>query len=126
MKKSRIKWIVVAGIILVGIGVGPGIARMTGDDDKPLTGETRRKAVKAALEETGGGEVTDTEAGDDNAAYSVEIVRGGRQVEVNLNRDFEVIGKEADDDTKDEDPDGDGADDDDERDAAEDEGGEDE
>jgi hypothetical protein len=41
-----------------------------------------------------------TEAGGDGAAYSVEIrVEDGRQVEVNLDRDFAVIGHAADEDT---------------------------
>jgi len=53
----------------------------------------------AALEHTGGGTVVETEAGDDGAAYGVEIrLEDGRVVEVNLDQDFNVIGDEADDD----------------------------
>ena len=41
----------------------------------------------------------ETEAGDDNAAYGVEVrLPDGRQVEINLDRSFKVIGQEADED----------------------------
>jgi hypothetical protein len=43
--------------------------------------------------------VLETEAGDDGAAYGVEIrTEDGRTVEVNLDEDFNVIGQETDDD----------------------------
>jgi hypothetical protein len=63
-----------------------------GGGEKPLTGSALAKASAAALEHTGGGTVTETEAGDDGAAY------GGRQVEVNLDENFNVIGQAVDDD----------------------------
>jgi hypothetical protein len=51
------------------------------------------------LAEPGGGTVTETEAGDDGAAYSVEVrLEEGRQSEVNLHENFNVIGQDADDD----------------------------
>ena len=79
-----------------GIAVATGAA---GDDDQPLTGATYEMATAAALAYTGGGTVTETEVGDDGAAYSVEVrLPDGRQVEVNLDADFNVIGDEADDD----------------------------
>jgi hypothetical protein len=43
--------------------------------------------------------VTETEVGDDGAAYSVEVrLEDGSQVEVNLDEGFNVIGQAADDD----------------------------
>jgi uncharacterized membrane protein YkoI len=70
-----------------------------GDDDQPLTGTTLERATAAALAHTGGGTVTETEVGDDGAAYGVEVrLPDGRQVEVNLDANFKVIGQEADDD----------------------------
>lgn len=75
---------------------GPGESN---DSDTPLTGSDLDQAVAAALEHTGGGDVTETEVGDDGAAYGVEIrLDDGSQVEVNLDADFNVIGSEADDD----------------------------
>ena len=57
------------------------------------------KATAAALEHTGGGTVTETEVGDDGAAYGVEVrLDDGSQVEVSLDENFKVIGQEADDD----------------------------
>lgn len=69
------------------------------DSDTPLTGTDLDQAVAAALAHTGEGEVTETEVGDDGAAYGVEIrLADGSQVEVNLDADFNVIGSEPDDD----------------------------
>jgi uncharacterized membrane protein YkoI len=57
------------------------------------------KATAAALQHTGGGTVIETEAGDDGAAYGVEIrLDDGRVVEVGLDANFEIIGQETDDD----------------------------
>jgi uncharacterized membrane protein YkoI len=92
------------GVLVVAVLTGGmAIAATTGDDDESLTGQTRTDAVNAALEHTGGGTVLETEAGDDGAAYGVEIrLDDGREVEVNLDENFDVIGQEADDDTPDE------------------------
>lgn len=99
-KKKR--WIVGAVIALALVAGGAGIAVATGaagDDDQPLTGTTLERATAAALAHTGGGTVTETEVGDDGAAYSVEVrLPDGKQVEVNLDSSFKVIGQEADDD----------------------------
>lgn len=96
----RTKWVVggVLGLAVIGGGTGVGIAA-SGDDDRPLTGSELDKAVAAALAQTGGGTVVETETGDDGAAYGVEIrLADGRVVEVNLDRDFQVIGQQNDDD----------------------------
>jgi hypothetical protein len=108
-------------VIVIGAGVaaaatlaGGGIAWATGvgDDDQPLTGSSRDRAVAAALRHTGGGTVTETELGDDGAAYSVEVrLANGTQVEVNLDGQFHVLGQERDDDGA-ADEDGAGSDDD--------------
>jgi hypothetical protein len=95
----RTKWIAGGAVALAVIGGGTGIAIATGvsDDDEPLTGSALEQAKAAALEHTGGGTVIETEAGDDRAAYGVEIrLEDGRVVEVNLDQDFNVVGDEAD------------------------------
>ena len=97
----RTRWIAGGAVALAVIGGGAGIAIATGaaDDDRPLTGSALEQATAAALEHTGGGTIVETEAGDDGAAYGVEIrLEDGRVVEVNLDQDFNVIGDEADDD----------------------------
>jgi hypothetical protein len=87
--------------VLAGTGGGLAtVAEAAGDDgDRPISGEARDKCIAAALAEHPGGTVTETEADNDGAAYEVEIrLEDGSQVEVNLNRDCQVIGQEADDD----------------------------
>jgi uncharacterized membrane protein YkoI len=104
MRSNRV---LVGGLIaiLAAAAIGGGVAAksMTDDDDKPITGPALDKAVAAALAHTGGGTVTETEIGDDGAAYGVEVrLDDGSQVEVNLDENFQVIGQEADDDGADE------------------------
>jgi len=91
---------VIAALVLVVGAVSAGFAIAAGGgDDKPLTGSSLDKATAAALAHTGGGTVTETEVGDDGAAYGVEVrLADGRQVEVNLDANFNVIGAENDDD----------------------------
>lgn len=99
--QPRTKWLAgtAVAVALVGGGTGVAVAASSSDDEEPLTGSNLDRAVDAALEETGGGTVVETEAGDDGAAYSVEVrLEDGSQVEVNLDRDFTVVGQEADDD----------------------------
>ena len=89
-----------AAVVAIGAGSFLGIAAATGgDDDEPLQGDAKDRAVAAALASTGGGTVTETEAGDDGAAYDVEVRKAdGSQVEVQLDADFHVIGSAVDDD----------------------------
>jgi hypothetical protein len=96
----RKRWIAGGVVALAVIGGGTGIAIAAGsDDDEPLTGSALERATQAALEHTGGGTVIETEAGDDGAAFGVEIrLDDGRVVEVALDANFDVIGDEADDD----------------------------
>jgi uncharacterized membrane protein YkoI len=90
-----------AAVVLVFAAAATGIAIAAGgDDEQPLTGATYDRATAAALRHTGGGTVTETETGDDGAAYEVEVrLSNGRQVEVQLDENFRVLGREADDDT---------------------------
>jgi uncharacterized membrane protein YkoI len=96
------KLALVAAVVVALGAAGAGIAIAAGgDDDKPIAGAALDKATAAALAQTRGGTVTDTEVGDDGAAYSVEVrLADGSTVEVNLDKGFHVIGKEADDDGK--------------------------
>jgi uncharacterized membrane protein YkoI len=97
--QRRTKWIAGAGVAAVVLFGGVAAAASNGDDDQELTGSTRDRAVAAALAATGGGTVLETEVGDDGAAYGVEVrLADGRQVEVNLDKSFKVVGQEADED----------------------------
>jgi uncharacterized membrane protein YkoI len=96
--QRRTRLIAAAGLA-VAVAALAAAASADGDSDSELTGSTRDRAVAAALAATGGGTVLETETGDDNAAYGVEVrLPDGRQVEVNLDKSFKVIGQEADED----------------------------
>ena len=89
--------------ILALLGTGAALAAVAaasgGDDDQPITGSALAECTTAALAEHPGGTVTETEVGDDGAAYGVEIrLDDGSEVEVHLNESCQVIGQEADDD----------------------------
>ena len=82
-----------------GISAGAAIAAGAGDDDKPLAGSELERATDAALAHTGGGTAVETEAGDDGAAYGVEVrLADGRVAEVELDERFPVVGTENEDD----------------------------
>lgn len=88
-------------VVLAGSAVGVSLASGAGDGDSdaPLTGSSLDAATAAALAHTGGGEVIETEVGDDGAAYGVEIrLLDGSVVEVALDDSFHVIGQATDDD----------------------------
>lgn len=112
---TRTTRILLAATVVAGVGLGTfGLAAATASpatqdqvdddgtnevDDAPLAGADAERAISAALEHTGGGEVLETEVGDDGAAFEVEIrLADGSEVEVNLDADFAVTGSEPDDD----------------------------
>jgi uncharacterized membrane protein YkoI len=66
--------------------------------DQAISGGTALdKANAAALQHTGGGQVTETEVGDEESFYEVEVtLDDGSQVDVQLDRSFQVVGDEAD------------------------------
>jgi hypothetical protein len=98
---NRRKWVAsgaIAAMVIVG-GAGIVVGGGGTDTDTPLQGSALELAAAAALAQTGGGTVIETEVGDGGAAFGVEIrLDDGSVVEVNLDQDFNVIGSEADDD----------------------------
>ena len=65
--------------------------------DKAITGSTLDQASAAALEYLGGGEVTETEVGDEESKYEVEVTNDdGSQTDVQLDESFNVVGSETD------------------------------
>ncbi|HEX6421512.1 MAG TPA: hypothetical protein VFZ77_23615 [Acidimicrobiales bacterium] len=100
-KRSKIAIAVAAGAaILAGGGAGVAVAAGGGDDSEPpITGDDLDRATAAALEHTGGGRVTETEVGDEESLYEVEVtLDDGTQVDVQLDEDFRVVGDERDSD----------------------------
>ena len=106
MQRSTRNRILVAGAAtLAAAGIGTGIAAATGGDDGPeddgpdtaITGADLDRAEAAALEHTGEGTVTDTEVGDEESLYEVEVtLDDGTQVDVQLDENFAVVGSESD------------------------------
>lgn len=98
--KGRTIWIAGAAIT-IAISGGAAIASTSPDaDDPPLAGSVLRDATESALEHTPG-TVTDTEVGDEGAAYGVEVRReDGTEVEISLDGKFNVIDEEVDEDDR--------------------------
>jgi uncharacterized membrane protein YkoI len=102
---SKMKKVVLGVLALAALAPGgAAIAGATGGDDdgseKAITGTALDRASAAALQETGGGKVTGTEAGDEEGAYEVEVTRAdGSQVDVHLDKGFNVLNQVDDGDS---------------------------
>jgi uncharacterized membrane protein YkoI len=98
--KAHRKAILLAVAALAVLGGGAAYASGAGDDDAsdtPITGAALAKAKAAALAHTGGGKVTETEVGDEESLYEVEVtLPNGDQVDVQLDAGFDVVGSEGD------------------------------
>lgn len=92
--------LVVAGAALLTAGAVGGAVAIAGDDDatdRPIPASDLKQAERAALAETGGGSVTETEVDDEESKYEVEVtLDDGTQVDVQLDADFQVVGSEHD------------------------------
>lgn len=97
---TRKQWIAAAvvAVAVTGTGAGLAVASSGGDDSGgAITGTALERATAAALASTGGGRVTDTEVGDEESYYEVEVtLGGGGQVDVQLDESFNVVGSKAD------------------------------
>jgi len=101
---DKLKGALITGTVIAALAAG-GVAiagAAGGDDDgdeRPISGSALDRASAAALDHTGGGKVTETETGDEESWYEVEVTRSdGSQVDVQLDRDFQVVDSEGDDD----------------------------
>ncbi len=99
---KRLKGALIAGGVIAAIGGGgAAVAAATGAGDDgsgtPITGGALGKAKAAALEQTGGGQVTATEVRDEEGYYEVEVKKtDGSQVDVHLDRHFNLVDQSAD------------------------------
>jgi uncharacterized membrane protein YkoI len=103
--KKRTK-LLIASITIVGLtAAGTGVALSTNDDDatdRPITGPAYEQATNAALAHLGEGTVTETEIDDEESKYEVEVTKDdGSQVDVQLDKSFNVVSTEADDENDD-------------------------
>ena len=105
--QHRTKLIAAATVAVIAVGGTAAVATQQSGDDQPITGEALQRASDAALEHLGEGEVTDTEVGDEESLYEVEVtLDDGTEVDVQLDEGFAVVGEEsegAEDDQDDED-----------------------
>ena len=102
MNRFITRKVAVIAAVVVGIGaIGGGTALAAGGDDDatdtPITGSALEQAKAAALVHTGQGKVTQTEVGDEESYYEVEVtLDDGNQVDVQLDKSFNVVGSEND------------------------------
>ncbi|KAA0232559.1 MAG: hypothetical protein JJLCMIEE_03011 [Acidimicrobiales bacterium] len=102
--KRRTKAIIAGGTLVIATAAGAGIAIANsadddsddaGETDVPIAGTDLDKASAAALEHLGEGRVTETEVGDEESYYEVEVtLDDGSQVDVQLDEQFNVVGSE--------------------------------
>jgi uncharacterized membrane protein YkoI len=94
--KKVLLGLALAMVVLAGAGVA--YATGSGDDsEQQATGPGIEKAKSIALDYTNGGRASGTEIGDEEGYYEVEVIRGdGSQVDVHLDRDFNVLSTPAD------------------------------
>jgi uncharacterized membrane protein YkoI len=89
-------------VVVAGAVTTTGVAVAGSDDDasdRPITGTALEQAEEAALAHTGGGRVTETEVGDEESYYEVEVtLPDGGQVDVQLDADYQVVGTDSDGD----------------------------
>ena len=96
--KKRTKLLIVGASALALAAGGAGVASATGGDSShSITGKALDEASATALKATGGGAVSGTEVGDEESYYQVEVTKAdGSQVDVQLDRGFNLIGQAAD------------------------------
>jgi uncharacterized membrane protein YkoI len=107
--RNRTKALIAAGVVVVA-GVGTGAAVIAGGDtDQPISNKSdRERAEEAAVRYVGEGRATETEEGDEESYYEVEVRRDdGSQVDVQLDRNFNVVGSSEDEEDSGEAADGD-------------------
>jgi len=90
-----------AALAMGGVAIAGGEDENEGPDT-PITGEALDRASAAALAHTGEGEVTETEVGDEESYYEVEVtLPDGSEVDVQLDESFAVVGEEVEDEADD-------------------------
>ena len=100
MERKRTTMIIagaaLAGAVAVG-GATIAVASSSDDAEEPITGPALDQATAAALDHVGEGQVTETEVGDEDSLYEVEVtLDDGSQIDVQLDADFNVVATEED------------------------------
>ena len=92
---------VVGALAIGGAATGVAMARSGGGDDQnPISGDAYERATAKALAVVGSGHVTETEQGDEESYYQVEVTKpDGSQVDVNLDERFNLVKTKAERET---------------------------
>lgn len=93
----------VAAAVAVLLLIGAGVAYATGGDSSGQpSGDNIEKAKSVALDHTNGGSVTETEVGDEEGYYEIEVTSDdGSQADVHLDREFNILSTSADNESPD-------------------------
>jgi uncharacterized membrane protein YkoI len=95
--KNVLLALALAMVVLAGAGVAYASGSGEDSSEQQATGAGIEKAKSIALDHTNGGQVTGTEVGDEEGYYEVEIIReDGSQVDVHLDRNYNVLSTPAD------------------------------
>jgi uncharacterized membrane protein YkoI len=89
----------IGAVVVAVVLVSGGIAVAAGNGDSqhtetqtPISGSALERASAAALASAGGGTVSETEIGDEESYYQVEVTRdNGTHVDVQLDESFQVV-----------------------------------
>jgi hypothetical protein len=103
--RNRSKYLIGAVVVAAAAAIPTMAFGGSGDDGEPgedarevevpITGTDLEKASAAALAYTGEGQVSGTEVGDEESYYEIEVtLDNGRQVDVQLDESFAVVGSE--------------------------------
>ena len=103
--RNRSKYLIGAAVVAAAATIPTMAFAGNGDDGEPgedarevevpITGTDLEKASAAALAHTGQGRVSGTEVGDEESYYEIEVtLDDGRQVDVQLDESFAVVGTE--------------------------------
>ncbi len=98
-RPTNVRTLLVAAALALLLLVGTGVAYATGggSSEEQASGPGIEKAKSVALEQTNGGRVTGTEIGDEEGYYEIEVTRDdGSQVDVHLDRDFNILSTPTD------------------------------
>jgi uncharacterized membrane protein YkoI len=94
--RNKTKLLMAGAVLALGAAV-PAIAQAGADSETPIPSSDIDRASAAAIDHLGGGRVTDTEVGDEESYYEVEVtLEDGGQVDVQLDESFDVVGTEDD------------------------------
>ena len=100
IRRNQVLVIGGAAVAVVCLGAASvAAAGAVSDREAPITGDALQRASDAALAHTGQGRVTETEVGDEDSYYEVEVtLDNGQQVDVQLDQSFNVVQTIADHD----------------------------